>query len=372
LSSKETDKLMNFIEGVVGDRCLKIDEDLGNGFVRLHVSEAEKRQAKHDIRCVEDIVIELLRNSRDAGCKNIFVASYKEKNLRIITIIDDGCGIPPNLFARVFEPRVTSKLDTMITDRYGVHGRGMALYSVKRNIEDVNIIASSVEKGTIIKVCVDTKKCPERKDQSTFPITRVRRGEIQVVKGPHNVPRVLTEFGLEHPDIKIFSGSPAQILATMYNLSQNLLTSNKGGKTLFLENFEEGSLPLWQCVGLVFNVKVLAEILIDHYGLDVSLRNIHRIFNGEIKSLCDLRSALVDKHKMDGMITVSDINPNYETNLVKYIQKNDLDNLSKIAEEAFIKALGKKYFLSLRSSPKVWREKNQIKISFEVEEEDEL
>ncbi|MBM3712190.1 MAG: ATP-binding protein, partial [Actinobacteria bacterium] len=55
-------------------RDLKIEEDLGNGFIRLKVSEAERRQALQDIKCVEDIIIELLRNSRDAQSKNIFIA----------------------------------------------------------------------------------------------------------------------------------------------------------------------------------------------------------------------------------------------------------------------------------------------------------
>ena len=56
---------------------LKIEEDLGEGFVKLKISEAERRQALQDITCVEDIVVELLRNSRDAGSKNIFVATKK-------------------------------------------------------------------------------------------------------------------------------------------------------------------------------------------------------------------------------------------------------------------------------------------------------
>jgi len=371
LSSKEQDKLINFIKGVAGDEHLKIEEDLGNGFVRLRVSEAERRQAKHDIRFAEDVVVELIRNSRDAGCRNIFVAFHKDKDIRNIVIIDDGSGIPSNLMPRIFEPRVTSKLETVVTDKYGIHGRGMALYSIKSNVEDVDIVASAVDRGSVIRVRVNTGKLPERHDQSTFPATKMHRGEINVVKGPHNILRLLTEFCIEHPELKIFFGSPAQILATMYDLSQNLLTSNKGGKAVFLENFEEGVLPLWQCTGFIADVKALMEISKTYYGLDVSQRNVHRIFSGEIESLDDLHSILISKHKNSVTKRVSGVDLSCSTNLVKYIQKDDLDILSKGIEKEFNK-IGNKYFLHLKGDPKIWREKNKIKILLEVEGEDDF
>ena len=42
---------------------LRVESDLGDGFVRLRVTEAQKRQAKQDIRSAEDVAIELLRNA---------------------------------------------------------------------------------------------------------------------------------------------------------------------------------------------------------------------------------------------------------------------------------------------------------------------
>ena len=121
--------LIDFIESVSGGAHLRVEENLGKGFVRLRISEAERRQAKHDIRCVEDIVIELLRNARDAHASSIFIATTREGSLRYLTIIDDGDGVPVDLQELIFEPRVTSKLETMVMDDWGVHGRGMALYS---------------------------------------------------------------------------------------------------------------------------------------------------------------------------------------------------------------------------------------------------
>ena len=56
-SKMEDSNLLGFIEEVSGDQHLRVEEDYGQGFVRLRSAEAERRQAKHDIRCVEDIVI---------------------------------------------------------------------------------------------------------------------------------------------------------------------------------------------------------------------------------------------------------------------------------------------------------------------------
>ena len=63
------------------------------------------------------------------------MATGREGDLRTLVVVDDGIGVPTHLQDRIFEPRVTSKLDTMVTDTWGVHGRGMALFSVRSNAE---------------------------------------------------------------------------------------------------------------------------------------------------------------------------------------------------------------------------------------------
>ena len=99
-------------------------------------SEAERRQAAHDIRSTEDIVIELLRNARDAHARTIFLAVGRDGDTRKLTMLDDGDGIPPALHEKIFEPRVTSKLDTVAHGQMGQStGRGMALYSIKVNVD---------------------------------------------------------------------------------------------------------------------------------------------------------------------------------------------------------------------------------------------
>ena len=63
----DSNDLIAFIASMSGEGNLRVEENLGDGYVKLRVSEAERRQAKHDIQSVEDIVIEMLRNARDAG-----------------------------------------------------------------------------------------------------------------------------------------------------------------------------------------------------------------------------------------------------------------------------------------------------------------
>ena len=104
-----------FFEKLDISRHIKVEEDLGNGFVKLKISEAERRQALQDINSVEDIIIEILRNSRDAASKNIYIATKKvASKRRLIYCIDDGTGIPLKFHDLIFQSRVTSKLENSV------------------------------------------------------------------------------------------------------------------------------------------------------------------------------------------------------------------------------------------------------------------
>ncbi|MDI6799260.1 MAG: ATP-binding protein [Actinomycetota bacterium] len=364
------DDLLEFVEDVSADGRFKIEEDLGSGFVRLNVSEAEKRQAKHDIRCFEDVVIELIRNSRDSGSKNIFISSNREGNERRLVIIDDGCGIPPDLLNLVFEPRVTSKLDTIVEDKYGIHGRGMALYSIRNNVSEIDILASGLGRGTFFRVVNDIKKLPEKKDQSTLPLTRLKNGQVVVVKGPRNISRTVIEFALEHQEINLFFGTASQILATIYDLSQNLLTHQKCGESIFYDSFSKGELPLWQCLGMIGDSKSLMDAALNSYGLSVSLRNIHRVFAGEIEPLSDIRSSLFKRHRRRLPELGTDTILFNNRNLASYIERDDLDKLARALEAEF-ESISEKYFVKSLGTPKVRREKNRLNFVLELIDQDD-
>ena len=85
-----TKDLKDFVDKHAQTSHLRVESDLGGGYFRLRASEAQRRQAQQDIRSVEDAVIELLRNSRDAGAHNIYLATNTEEAFRHILVIDDG------------------------------------------------------------------------------------------------------------------------------------------------------------------------------------------------------------------------------------------------------------------------------------------
>lgn len=79
----EGDTLSDFIDDVCGEsrlRALRTTSETASSVSRS--SEAERRQAAQDIRSSEDVVIELLRNARDAGASRIFLATQKTGNAR--------------------------------------------------------------------------------------------------------------------------------------------------------------------------------------------------------------------------------------------------------------------------------------------------
>lgn len=363
MSSKESDNLLTFVSKLSGINYRRVEEDLGEGFVRLNVDEAERRQAKHDIRTVEDIVVELIRNSRDAGAKRIFVAFHRrDANKRHIVAIDDGCGIAHSMYERIFESRVTSKLDSLVFDDFGIHGRGMALYSIRSVADRVRIVHSGIGRGTAIEIIVDTDKIPERKDQSTFPTVKVRKGKPVVAKGPHNVPRILLEFSLRYPGTEIYFGSPAQIIATMYALSHCRYSENGSCRETGI-CFKDSTVMLCECLGPICDIDKLLEAAKEYFGLDISERTGWRILGGKLKSLKSVDSLdhVVDENE----ISCQDI-LNQDQSLTKHIPQEELEDLSKGILKN-IRELERRYFVKIKGEPKVWKYKDEIRIIIKLE-----
>ena len=129
---------------------------------------------------------------------------------------------------RIFEPRVTSKLDTAHMDKWGMHGRGMALYSIKANAEKAYVACSRPKHGSSIVIETDLSKLGEKTDQSTFPSFEVRDG-VHVMRGPRNLLRTCAEFALEHRrDCEVYCGSFTEIAATMYEYGLSSVSSFPG------------------------------------------------------------------------------------------------------------------------------------------------
>lgn len=321
--------MSSFIEEATGDSHLRIEHDLGDGFVRLKSSEAEKRQAAQDIRCTEDIVIELLRNSRDAGANEFYIASHREDSARILTIVDNGQGIPTAMHACIFEPRVTSKLDTAHMDKWGMHGRGMALYSTKVNAERAHVVISEPRLGTSIQVETNLNKLGEKSDQSSFPSFEVQDNGAYAMRGPKNILRVAAEFALEHrANCNVWCGTPSEILATMY---ANGALKLDASQRIFEKDLDQT--PFVLRPSYAFDADTLANIG-TLLGLDVSSRTAHRILKGEIKPLPSLLERLKNE-SLQNKGERHERKPSAKSGSLLKLNEDELEDIKARATEIF-------------------------------------
>jgi hypothetical protein len=355
----DNEELLDFVSAVSGETYLKIEENLGDGFVRLRISEAERRQAQHDIRSFEDVVVELLRNARDAHAQRLFVATTREGPTRSLTMIDDGVGIPDTLHEAVFEPRVTSKLETMVVDRWGVHGRGMALFSVRSNVNTIKVACSESHRGASVVVSSDTANLPERADQSSWPVVeRGDSGVLEVVRGPHNIIRRVLEFACEHPELEVYYGSPVEIASTIYAMARDEVDSSE---LLFCD--EPSRLPVWQRPAGASDADELVTVAAE-VGLPISERSAHRIIAGELMPLeTVLKQATHEEPTPDKGPDI------YRDRRGLKIHHGDLTAFKRDLTEAF-DSLAEKYYLHLRGEPRIHVGRDGIRVKFDVDKEE--
>lgn len=351
--------LADFVASVSGDAAVRVEESFGDGFVRLRVGEAERRQAKHDIRCVEDVVIEMLRNSRDADARTIIVATTREGSDRSLVMIDDGCGVPPSMQTRIFDARVTSKLDSVHMDRWGIHGRGMALYSIRENVREARVASSGVGLGTAMRVDADATALPERKDQSTWPVVGKDDGE-QVLKGPHNIIRTCCEFALEErANCVVYLGSPAEALATMRALAAD---DPDGSRLLFVDDLSK--VAVIRRAAVAGDARELSGIATS-LGLDISERTAHRVLAGQIKPLRPVSSRLLHKSGPSSARGVDLLRDHRGLKL----SEDDSQEFARVMERDF-DFIAERYYLSLSGEPRVHVSKDRITVTFDLEKDD--
>jgi len=355
-----TDSLMDFVSSVGGDAMLRVEESLGDGFVRLRVSEAERRQAKHDVRCVEDAVIELLRNARDADARHIFLATSRDGQTRTMTMLDDGRGVPEPMRERIFDARVTSKLDDMHIDHWGVHGRGMALFSIKQNTTEAYVVDSEVGVGTSIRVCADTDELTERTDQSTWPAVGTDDdGNRAVVRGPHNIIRTCCEFALEERGrCDVYLGSAAEVVAT---IRARVKPSVGSSELLFVDDL--ASLPLLERLSAAPDAQELMR-LARGLGLEISDRTAWRIIAGQIKPVRSVLSRL--EHTGTGGPKTIDLGRDRRG---LHVSEEDLHEFARIVEKDF-SYLADRYYLSLTDEPSVRVHGGRVTVTFPIASED--
>jgi hypothetical protein len=235
--------------------------DLGSGFARLLGVEGARRSPQH-LRSVEDALRELLRNSRDAGARNVYVASsLRARRFRTLTVIDDGRGIPETHKHLVFDPGVTTRhLDPVSPnpEENAPHGAGLSLYQIKTAALSAEVASASAP--TAIKIVFDTQTLPERSLQSGARPSR------------SNLPATLTKFVINppktpHPRTRLYYGPPSRILV---RLLQNHIMQTSFGLG--------GGGDSWENTPKTWRLREAASGL----GLEVSVRTMHRIIAGKI------------------------------------------------------------------------------------------
>ena len=351
--------LEQFVESVRGTGHLRVEHDFGDGFVRLHTSEAERRQAVQDIRSSEDIVLELMRNSRDAHAARIFIAMSKEGSKRILTVVDDGCGIPPAMHGHVFESRVTSKLDTSQRDLWGLHGRGMALYSIAVNAQSARVAASDVDAGCAMRVETDLGSLPEKTDQSSFPTFELADGDTVNVRGPKNILRTVCEFAIDcRSTCDVYVGSPSEVASTLYLYGVATLSVID---RLFGRN--DAPIPVTKRLARAGDPAMLAEEAM-RIGIELSERTCRRIMDGQIPQLDPvLERVVIAKARGKGSGKRAK-DPHADARGL-HLHPADAADLSKAVKGAFCN-IARKYYLEQDVEPQVRARKDRITISIPV------
>lgn len=354
--------LKDFIETASSVSPFRVEDDFGNGFVRLRSEEAERRQAAHDIRSTEDIVIEALRNARDAHARTILMAVSREGDRRRITVIDDGDGIPPEMHERIFEPRVTSKLDSAHMDKWGVHGRGMALYSISVNCETACVASSDAGKGATLVFESDLRKLGEKADQSTFPSFEISEAGTVTVRGPRNILRTSCEFAVDSTDsCTLYVGSPAEVAATLHAYATATLSA---AQRAFCS--DENDLPVCKRLAASADPADFARIA-EGLGLNLSERTARRIMDGQIPPLDPLveRIVIEDPKAASAPVKSRRKRASGDGRGLK-IDDADLLEFSDAVRRAF-SDLARDYYLDASVQPDIVVRKDRISVSIPVQ-----
>jgi hydroxymethylpyrimidine pyrophosphatase-like HAD family hydrolase len=347
--------------------------------------------------------VELLRNSRDAGAKNIFIGTKKiEDKKRYIYFVDDGQGIPAKFHNLIFEARVTSKLENAVKDIYGFHGRGMALFSIKLNVDDVKIFFSEEERGAAFFLDIDLNKVPEKKDQSILPQIIELDGNLSIIGGVNNILKTLVEFKLQNPEMNIFYGTPSQIIMSMRNNAKGLNIYNSFPKfdeweslQGYLNDNKKIKVNFFPC--LTENYLVLSRITEFFFNMEISERTIQRIIYEEFKSIEPVNisslahlNTIENKAETGGKsIKIESLSENDEAENINYNNRQNKNNknlilydeqklalrfkdeeISDIIKELKenIKKIGSKYLVEPESNIDFKKDNNTIQINIELKE----
>lgn len=151
----QEESLLNLSEAARAEiESLQKHESLRAKKIRLNLAAADNVPAPLSRSEVTRILQNLVENAADASAPGaeISVKIVRQGESSILSVADQGCGIPAHLYDRIFEPDFTSKPAT---------GTGLGLFIVKHICEQrngsVNVISRQNE-GTTITVSIPSER----------------------------------------------------------------------------------------------------------------------------------------------------------------------------------------------------------------------
>jgi two-component system NtrC family sensor kinase len=164
------------INSLVGRTTMLVAPNLKHGAVELHTSLSEELpRLQCDPSQIEQVLLAVIVNAADAMPKggNLWIDSRlsPDGTRVVLTVRDDGSGIPPEILPKIFEPFVTTKDST--------HGTGLGL-AVSRGIVERHSgqikIDSELGKGTTVTI---TLPVPSRSSSVDKPASSLAGTELK-------------------------------------------------------------------------------------------------------------------------------------------------------------------------------------------------
>lgn len=131
------------LEGLAADEAVAWEVEVADGLPRALAREEEFRE----------VLLNLLENARMAGARRVQVAARVQGGQPVVTVTDDGEGIPPDALARVFEPHFSTRTS----------GSGLGLAICKRLVEGWGgriALESAVGAGTTVTLTLAAAVAP--------------------------------------------------------------------------------------------------------------------------------------------------------------------------------------------------------------------
>ena len=152
---------------LLGVRRRGLDRQHGHHLARLQTTVAidGTPAVQGDRASLRRALANLIRNAAEAGAATVTIAAEPDADLAILTIADDGPGLPDVVRANLFQPFVTS-------GKPGGTGLGLAITRdlVRAQGGDVGLL-STAETGTTFRLALRTP-LPDANMRRLIPVER--------------------------------------------------------------------------------------------------------------------------------------------------------------------------------------------------------